>query len=165
MTNLIHPKPRFGYNPTTGLVYDYLAGRDAAPSEEPYESVDGVWDLNEVKAAIETGHPIEGALIERVRPKPAAKAPGAPVPNKGTVKAPSKTADDGKLPDPVKSGLSVAQLIGLGLSAVQCAALQITPQQLTATGVSAEQVAGWELTPERADALKLTPQQRAVLMP
>lgn len=175
MSNYLNPKPRFGYDPHREVVYDYLAQRDVSPSDEPYESLDGVWDLNEVKAAILTGHTIEGALIDRVRPKPAAR-PQPPLPNAGTVKAPAKAppktdaktppadGDDAPPPGPAQ-GLSVAQLLSLRLSAIQCAALGITPTQLNATGVTAQQVEGWGLTPERAEALKLTPPQRAILLP
>lgn len=166
MSNLINPKPRFGYHPDTDLIYDYAAQRDVAATMRDYDTLDGVWDLSAVKEAILTGTNLEEAHLSlKVRPK--AVAP-PPLPNAGTVAAPTGatppgTPNTGALAAH-SGGLSVAQLIALGLSALQCAALQITPEQLTATGVTAEQVANWALTPERAEALALTPAQRAVLL-
>jgi hypothetical protein len=173
MTNLLNPKPRFGLNPTTGTVYDYIGQRDITPTAAPYVAIDGTWDLNKVKAAILAGENIEQAhLTVKVpvqknasidakkpdAPKPAAPAagkPAAPVPGKPIPSAPLKAMP----------GLSPEQLTALKLSAIQAAALGITATQMNVTGVTGQQVANWGMNAQRADALKLTADQRKVLLP
>jgi hypothetical protein len=192
MSNMINSKSRFGYNPDSDLVYDYITQKDVKPVAS-YVSKDGTWNLLEVKRLIMGGFYIDSARIGAVV-KPAAAAPVAgakqavPVPGATpnslpttvsqvrvpaspaptTVKpAPGPSAKPPLSPAPglAPSGLSVAQLQALKLTAVQAAALSLTPTQMTATGVSPAQVKAWGLTPARADALALTPAQRAVLMP
>lgn len=158
---LINPKPRFGYETESGLMYDYVAQRDVPLGI--YSTADGVWDLDKVKALILGGQTVEDG---RIGPPEVVKTPPGtpsrpPVPGPGLVAAPSSTPPAGAAP----AALSVAQLLALKLSALQCAALRITPAQMTATGVTAEQVTSWGLTAERADALQLTAEQRAALMP
>lgn len=168
---LINPKPRFAYDDEANAVYDYVKQRDAALTEV-YSAPDGVWNLFEVKRLILAGLPVEGARIEGPEPAPAPVASqiggnpavdpvsGQPLP------APGHEPNGAiRRPAPTPTGLSVAQLLGIKLSALQAAALGITPVQLSATGVTADQVAAWGLTAERADALNLTAEQRAVLMP
>lgn len=149
---LINPKPRFGYETESGLMYDYVAQRDVPLSAE-YSASDGVWDLFKVKDLILGGQTVEDG---RIRP------PMPPAPSSTTTGTLDSTPSAGPQSP---AALSVAQLLALKLSALQCAALRITPVQMTATGVTAEHVASWGLTAERADALQLTAEQRAALMP
>jgi hypothetical protein len=181
MSNLINPKPRFGYNPTTGQLYDYVAQKDVTPTAQAYDAPDGSWNLVAVKDAILAGQTIETGHLSVKKPTPPAtgttpnpaKAPAA-----GPAVAPTTTSVKPNQPTtaeehPVRlpgshitiTGLSVEQLQALKLSPLQVAALGITPVQLSATGVTAAHVEAWHLTAARADALKLTPEQRAVLMP
>lgn len=159
MSNIMNPKPRFGYTPGVDLIYDYVTKRDVAPSDKPYETSDGSWDLNEVKRAILAGETIEPAHLtvrKPVAPAPRAAAPAAP--------APAPAADAPK-PEITLAALAPQQLQALKLSALQMAAMGITPTQLETTGVTAQQVKGWGLSEGRAVALQLTAEQRAVLMP
>jgi hypothetical protein len=172
MSNLINPKPRFGFNPMTGLLYDYVAQRDLAVTDKVYDAVDGTWNLVAVRDAILANQPIEGAhlTIKKVAPFRPNSGP-ARTPAPGPAAAPTTlvakpdqptTTDANKRP---VTGLSAEQLNGLKLTAIQVAVLGITPTQLTATGVPPAQVESWRINEARADALKLTPEQRAVLLP
>jgi hypothetical protein len=176
MSNLINPKPRFGYNPATGQIYDYVAQKDLTPSSEIYSALDGTWNLVTVRDAILAGQTIEAGHLsvksptppaagKAQSPKPAVALPGAPV-------APTTTSPKHGQPSTINSdphattgGLSAEQVTALKLSPLQMAALGVTPIQLTATGVTPMQVTLWHLTPARADALSLTAEQRAVLLP
>lgn len=176
MTNLINPKPRFGFNPATDMVYDYVAQRDVALVDK-YAGKDGVWDLLEVKRLILAGETIEGARRNYTPAETAAKPSPKPVPNPGLTPAPltaqAITKPRGATPDPADpavhhipgQAMTPAQLIALRLTAMQAAAMGITPTMMNTTGVTAAQVQGWGLTTARADALKLTAEQRAVLLP
>lgn len=155
MTNILNPKPRFGYNPDTDLIYDYALQRDVPPLDKPYDAVDGTWNLAFVKKAILSGESIETAhlSVRRAGPPVQGRA-GAQPPRPGQ---PARSALPG--------GLTAEQLQGLKFSAVQLAALNISPAQVNTTGVTAAQVQNWGLNALRADSLKLTPEQRAVLLP
>lgn len=164
---LINPKPRFGYETESGLMYDYVAQRDV-PLVDDYSASDGVWDLFKVKDLILSGQTVEDGRRYGAPPKSPTGTPSKPpVPGPGLIPAPSSadTVDSRPFTPATPAALSVAQLLALKLSALQCAALRITPVQMTATGVTAEHVASWGLTAERADALQLTAEQRAALMP
>lgn len=171
MSNLINPKPRFGYNPTNGLLYDYVAQKDIAPTDKPYEAPDGTWNLNTVKLAILAGQTIEEGHLSVKKASP--PATGTPPNPKTTVSAatpkiaakPAPTPPTTLAPTGVTTGLSAEQLQALKLSPLQMAALGITPTQLNVTGLTALQVANWALSEARADALKLTPAQREALLP
>ena len=184
MTNILNPKPRFGYNPDTAMIYDYVAQRDISPTDKPYDAIDGSWNLVAVRDAIMGGLPIEGGHVSVKKPVPVAAHPATtpPTPTPGLVVAPS-TTKPGPTPQPTTvdalhpqpgapgkfyagtTGLSGAQLTALKLSSLQAAALGLTQVQLTATGVPASTVAGWGLNEARAYALNLTAEQRAVLLP
>jgi hypothetical protein len=137
MTNLINPKPRFGWNPDTKLMYDYVAGKDVALTEN-YSAVDGVWDLLKVRDLI-----MSGATVESARVGPAV-APRAPTPG-----------ISGATPPAVAIKL-------LGFTPIQAAAMALTPEQL-ANGLSQADVAKIGMTKGRAIALKLTPAQMEFL--
>jgi hypothetical protein len=177
---LLHPKPRFGYDPATGMIFDYLTNRDIPVAPGPYTAPDGTWDLMKVQAAIVNGSELSAAhLTVKAIPvhapvnqvMPASGNAPQPQPAKPPfvpTKPPIQGAPVARLPGtpaPVGTGLSVAQLTALNLSPLQQAALGITTVQMKSTGVPPAQVKGWALDPARADALKLTPAQRAILMP
>lgn len=170
MSNLINPKPRFALHAETGDLYDYVAQRDVAPTDEPYEAVDGTWDLIGVRDAILAGANIEAShlTVKQVpahQPKPAtAPAADVPVVADQPVTTGQLSTDVSAAGNQPVTGLSVEQLQALGLTPLQMAAMGITPAQLNATGVTATQVQNWALTAARADALQLTQAQRAVLM-
>lgn len=163
---LINPKPRFGYDPEQEMIYDYQGQRDL-PIAGLHQAHDGVWDLLEVKRLILGGQPVEAARVGESNlanaTSPPQPPPNAPVPDAGLAAA--NILNEGFEPAKPTAGLSVAELHALKLSALQSAALGITPTQLTQTGVTREQVAAWGLNAARADALKLTAEQRAALMP
>lgn len=170
MSNIINPKPRFGFNPTTGLLYDYVAQRDVDPTTPPYVAADGVWDLHAVKLAILAGQSIESGHLALQPPAPAAAgtAPTPPTLIDGTQPAPSsspKAAKDSTARAARSDGLSAEALTALKLSPLQLAALGIRHEQLSTGGISDAQIKGWGVTAERAEALRLTPEQRAVLLP
>jgi hypothetical protein len=187
---LLHPKPRFGYDPATGMIFDYLTNRDIPVAPGPYTAPDGTWDLMKVQAAIVNGSELSAAhLAVKAIPVHApvnqvmAASGNAPQPQPAKpplvpTKPPIQGAPVARLPAgptgpigptgpvvPVGTGLSVAQLTALNLSPLQQAALGITTVQMKSTGVPPAQVKGWALDPARADALKLTPAQRPILMP
>lgn len=140
---LINPKPRFGYDPETDAVYDYVKQKDVALTTD-YAAGDGVWDLIEVKRLILAGLTVEGARRDLTA---------------------AELSPPSSAPEPAITGLTGVQLTALKLSAVQAAALGLTPIQISVTGVTATQVRAWALTAARAEALKLTSEQRAVLLP
>lgn len=175
--NLLNPKPRFGYNPDSHMVYDYITQRDVAivPS---YASVDGTWNLAKVVELILGGQTIEAAKISNVTaPKPAkpvpapvpvvAKAPPAP---SGAVAAAAVAAAAAAQANAAKAAvsskppkfLSSAEIKQLGLSPVQIASLRITPVML-ANGLNWAQIQALRVTPSRATMLKLTTAQAAAL--
>lgn len=156
---LINPKPRFGYDDATDLVYDYLRGRDIALTDD-YSAVDGVWDLHEVKRLILAGVPIETARVgESSEANARTLIPPPPVQQPGTVDAPSSS---GKAK--ASNGLSADDLKALGLSPLQQAALGLTRSQIDVVGIEQSTIEGWGITAARADALKLNPEQRAALL-
>lgn len=161
---LINPQPRFGFDTATGLIFDYVTGRDHALTDA-YVTRDGTWNLNQVKQLILAGKPIEAALVSKVALAPTApvvpiKAAATPLPGAPTASG-SRQSTAGAPGHVV--GLSVEQLQALKLLPLQAAAMGLTRAQLTVTGVTAEQVQGWALSAARADALKLTAEQRAAL--
>jgi hypothetical protein len=81
MSNILNPKPRFGYNPTTDMIYDYVAQKDVTAAAS-YTGIDGNWNLLEVKRAILANETIETARLTVVKPapKPVAKPGVAPAP-------------------------------------------------------------------------------------
>src|SRR5712664_2847178 len=126
---LINPKPRFAFDPDTGLVYDYAKQRDV-PLTDDYSAADGVWDLLEVKRLILAGLSIEAAL--RYGPPPTtplqqgtATHIQSETPNVGPA-AGQIQAQTPNVPPASGSagttGLSVEQLTALKLSALQAAA-------------------------------------------
>lgn len=167
MSNLINPKPRFGFNPSADTAYDYVAQRDV-PLTDKYPAKDGVWNLLEVKRLILAGETVEAARRDYTAAETAAKA--AP---KTAASTTAKTLDapgqhnaalSGAVPPAPGRGLDPAQLQALKLTAIQAAAMGITPTMMNATGVTGAQVQGWGLTSARADALKLNADQRAALL-
>lgn len=134
MSNIINPKPRFGYNPDTKTIYDYLAGRDV-PVTADYVGTDGyMWDLVRVRDLILSNQTVEQARGHVApTPKPVLKA--GPVPNPAVTPA--------KL------------LAGQGFTPIQKAALGITAA-LEASGLTAADKAKMQVSPARAIALKLT---------
>lgn len=165
MSNIINPKPRFGYNPAADTIYDYVAQCDV-PVLARYNTGDGAWDLIEVRRAILANETIEFARLSVVKPAPAAPgvaaAPAAPV--HAAASSPPEGHVFGGAAAHAAVGMSAEQLQALKLLPLQMAAMGITPIQAEVTGVTALQVANWGLTPARADALQLTPEQRAVLL-
>lgn len=166
MTNLINPKPRFGYDTAADKIYDYVAQRDVAIVDK-YAAKDGVWNLLEVKRLILAGATIEAARRDYSAAETAAK-PTLKVVPKTAAATTAKTANtpgqgDPAVPHVPGQAMSAAQVTALKLSAIQAAALGITPAMMSTTGVTAAQVHGWGLTTARADALKLTAEQRAAL--
>jgi hypothetical protein len=156
MSNLINPKPRFGYNPDLKSVYDYVLQRDV-PVVTDYVASDGVWDLTKVRDAIIAGQQIESARksvtsgplkVSGAQPAPAAKAP-APAAKSGAITASTTTP---------------AAMKALAFTPTQAAALGISQAELTG-GMSAAQVSAIKakLTPARAIALKLTAAQKSFL--
>jgi len=173
MSNILNPKPRFGYNPDTGLIYDYVAQKDV-PATPNYAAIDGTWNLQEVQRAIMANETIEFARLTVIKPAPKPQQkPGVPVTPlaPGQVAAPT-TVRSGPQPTTGASAhptiaattpagaMSVGELQALKLTPLQAAAMGITPSQMNVTGVTALQVANWQLTPARADALRLTKEQR-----
>jgi hypothetical protein len=140
MSNLINPKPRFGWNPDSKLMYDYVAGKDVALTET-YSAVDGVWDLLKVRDLI-----LSGATVESAR----------------TGDAPLTPAPPARSPLPNGSQHPAVAIKALNFSPIQAAALGLTHDQLT-NGLSAADVAAIKMTPARAIALKLTAEQKAFL--
>lgn len=124
---LINPKPRFGYETESGLMYDYVAQRDVALSNR-YKAADGVWDLFAVKDLILSGQPVEAGRVGPAEKSPPGTPSKPPVPGPGTVAAPT-TPTTGQLDNPPAgqpfagtaptAALSVAQLLALKLSALQ----------------------------------------------
>ena len=146
---LINPKPRFGLDTDTGLIYDYRVQKDV-PITDAYSAPDGVWNLILVKQLILSGDPVESARVSG----PTAASPALPPPH-------------GVHPVHVEGaggGISAPELKALELSPLQLSALGITAAELEA-GVPAAQVKAWGLTDAKATALNLTPAQRAVLLP
>lgn len=163
MSNILNPKPRFGYTPATDLIYDYVAQKDVAPTAN-YATADGSWNLLEVKRAILANETIEFARLSVKRP-PIAQ-PRAATPTPAPVSAPpSSSAPPAANPAPGHGvlAMSAEQLQALKLSPLQAAAMGISTAQMNVTGVTALQVANWGLNAARADALKLTLEQRAIL--
>lgn len=168
---LINPKPRFGFDPEANSIYDYVLQRDLSILADVYEAPDGPWNLVEVKRLILEGLPVEGARIPRPQPLSGVtelvSGTQSPPPNASHTQLSNLQVNTQgqNTQHQAVTGFSVAQLLGLKLTALQAAALGITPTQMNATGVTGSQVQDWALTPERAEALKLTPEQRQVLLP
>lgn len=143
MTNLVNPKPRFGYNPDLKTVYDYVDGKDV-PITPNYTASDGVWDLTQVRDLILSGSTIESARKSIATPKPNTPPARAQLPA-GNVAA-----------DPLMKNLA--------FTPIQAAALGLTPAEMKG-GLSAAQAAAIKakMTPARAIALKLTPNQKQFL--
>jgi hypothetical protein len=142
MTNLINPKPRFGFNPDIKTIYDYVLQRDVPVASE-YTSTDGVWNLMKVRDLILEGQPIEAARISIAAPKAAAKPTGSPA---------------------LPTGHPAVAMHELAFTPIQVAALGLTPAQVS-NGLSDADVKNIGMTPARAIALKLSPAQSAFLMP
>lgn len=162
MSNILNPKPRFGFNPTTGQIYDYLAQKDITPTQAAYSAADGTWNLIGVRDAILAGTNIEVHHLSVIAPKKPAPRPAVAPARPTTAAVAASQAVPARGPG---EGMSTGQLTALKLQPLQAAALGITHVQMTSTGVTAAQVKNWGLTAARADALKLTAEQRAVLLP
>lgn len=156
MTNLINPKPRFGYNPSTETIYDYQAQRDVALTDR-YQAPDGTWDLHEAKRRILAGETVEGARVPGNDPAPVNAVQGESnlQPNNE-----GKASNEGATEE---VGLTAEQLQAAKLSDLQAVALGISAEQVATGGASVAQVAAWKLTPSRIKALKLTPEQVKIL--
>lgn len=154
MTNLINPKPRFGYNPTAKTMYDYVDSRDV-PVDAHYQAADGVWDLTKVRDLILAGEPIEAGRISLVKrpPKPAAAAAAKP----------AVLADKGP-PAPAGLHLMTPPQRTKAFTPVQAAALGVSVNEL-ASGLTAAQLANIreKITPARAITLGLTAEQKGLL--
>jgi regulator of protease activity HflC (stomatin/prohibitin superfamily) len=91
MSNLINAQPRFGYDPATNTIYDYVAQRDIPlanlPEGTPYRADDGEWNLHAVAVSIQTGAPIH--TEKHWRPSTSADA--------GTGEASAKAIQDDQL--------------------------------------------------------------------
>jgi hypothetical protein len=156
MSNILNPKPRFGYNPDTGLIYDYVAQKDvqAVPN---YAGIDGTWNLQEVQRAIMANETIEGARLTVIKPaaKPAPK-PGVPV----TPLAPGQVA---AAPIPLAPG-QVAAPAPAGVPRVpgQAQPTTVRPGQQPTTGAATHPTAG-AMSVAELQALKLSPLQAAAM--
>lgn len=135
MTNLINPKPRFGYNPTANTMYDYIDGKDV-PIIPSYVASDATWNLVKAKELILAGQPVESA-----RSGPGA-APRTAAPKPAPVAASSSTA------------FTPIQAAALGISVHELAD-ELTPAQLASIKA--------KVTPARAIALGLSAAQRSAL--
>lgn len=169
MSNLINPKPRFGYHPSTDMIYDYQAQRDV-PVTDRYQAPDGTWNLHEVKRLILAGETIEAARVPSASPpsnvvrlKQAANEGAKPevgAQGEGSAAPVGAPPQEGASDPP---GIGAEQLQAAKLSDLQRAALGITDEQLSSTGVRADHAAGWKLSPARIKALKLSPEQAKIL--
>lgn len=148
MSNLINPKPRFGYHPSTDMIYDYQAQRDV-PVTDRYQAPDGTWNLHEVKRLILAASTIEAARVPSASP-PSNEGAKEEIGAEGTGQA-------------APWAICAMDLQAAKLSDLQRAALGITEAQVALTGVSSGQVAGWKLNPVRIKALKLSPEQVNIL--
>lgn len=147
MTNLINPKPRFGYNPTADTMYDYIDGKDV-PISPSYVASDATWNLVKAKALILAGQPVESA-----RSGP------------GSGKTPAQVqmeAARAKKPAPAAAASSSSAAVNF--SPIQAAALGISVNE-SASQLTPAQLANIKekITPARAIALKLSPAQRSAL--
>jgi hypothetical protein len=169
MTNLINPKPRFGLDDTKNTIFDYLSNRDVAIVPN-HQSVDGQWDLVQVRALILAGKTIESAQLNRtVPPRPAPQQPKAPTAPSASPTAPAAAAAQAVPspmaqvgPAPTKS-LTALQIQALKLEPLQLAALGITPQQLKVSGLTPEQLVALRVTPQRAAIMRLDGAQQTAL--
>ena len=155
---LINPKPRFAFDPATGLVYDYVTGRDV-PLTETYQAHDGVWDLKAVADAIMKGVPID--MYVHRSDAPAAQAQdGAQTAGEQPVSGQLLEDAAGPL-----GGLTAPQLRALALSPLQAGMLGLTAGMLAESGISATHLHSLNVTAERAAELQLSPEQAAALAP
>ncbi len=185
---LINPKPRFGYDPVTGMIYDYVAQKDVPVTATPYSASDGTWDLQKVKNAILFGGTLEVGHVTLVTPKtpglsadaqPAPKvAAPSPITHGASAIKPPQAAGFGAItrtaplsptlaaaaPIGSADALSPAQLATLSLSPLQGAALGLTAAQMK-SGLTGAEIEAIGMTAARADALQLTPAQRAAFLP
>lgn len=186
---ILNPKPRFGLDTDTGLIYDYIDKRDV-PVTASYHGADGHWDLTKVRDAISLGNPIETAKLDSVK-RPVAPVRGAATPAQraaaakpaaatvaaaGTpsvvhhpATAPAEpeegsTGTAGTTSSPATSKdivMTSKAITDLGLSEGQLAALGIKPQQAKVSGLTGTEKAHIKMTPARAKVLKLSAEQEA----
>jgi hypothetical protein len=154
MSNLINPKPRFGFNPDTKTIYDYVTQRDVAVVAS-YAAPDGNWNLALVRDLILGGQTIEGARLSIIKPQPAPVAKAAPA--AAAAPAPAKVVSQLRAP------LSSADLKALALSPVQIASLRITPAQMAA-GLAPAEIKALKVSASRAKMLGLNAVQSAALV-
>jgi hypothetical protein len=154
MSNLINPKPRFGFNPDTKTMYDYVTQRDVAIVSS-YAAPDGNWNLALVRDLILGGQTIEGARLSIIKPQPAPVAKAAPA--AAAAPAPAKVVSQLRAP------LSSADLKALALSPVQIASLRITPAQMAA-GLAPAEIKALKVSASRAKMLGLNAVQSAALV-
>lgn len=167
---LINPKPRFAYDNETCMIYDYVDGRDVPITGQPYQALDGQWDLVRLRDLICTGQQIDSARLNANKRPPAAKpapAPAAPAPAAGKAgdTALSEPEED-SVPNVTAAGtqaLTAPELQALRLTDLQRAALGITPAMYGTTGLSTAQKQALGINAARAKMLELTPEQVAAL--
>lgn len=135
MSNLLHPKHRFGYNPTTGLIYDYVDGKDV-PVSASYTASDGVWNLELVRDLILKGSTVETARIGDAPPKPA-PAPKPGIVTKGLAFSPVQAAALGLTQAQLAAGLSTQDIANLKLTPARAIALNLNVEQKAYLGLGA----------------------------
>lgn len=158
MSNLINPKPRFGFNPDTKTIYDYVTQRDVAVVAS-YAAPDGNWNLALVRDLILGGQTIEGARLSIIKPQPAPVAKAAPAAAAPAAAAPAPA----KVVSQLRAPLSSADLKALALSPVQIASLRITPAQMAA-GLAPAEIKALKVSASRAKMLGLNAVQSAALV-
>jgi hypothetical protein len=178
MSNLINPKPRFGFNPDTKTMYDYVTQRDVAIVSS-YAAPDGNWNLALVRDLILGGQTIEGARLSIIKPQPApvAKVAGATPAAKAAAASPAATANAATSSQvataqahanlaahkPAPAALSNTALKALALTPVQMASLRITPAQVSG-GLTSADIAALKISVSRAKMLGLNAVQSAALV-
>lgn len=175
---LINPKPRFAYDNETCMIYDYVDGRDVPITGQPYQALDGQWDLVRLRDLICTGQQIDSARLNANKRPPAAKpkpvAKPAPAPAPAAPAQPAGKAGDTALSEPEEDSvpnvtaagtqaLTAPELQALRLTDLQRAALGITPAMYGTTGLSTAQKQALGINAARAKMLELTPEQVAAL--
>lgn len=68
MSNMINSQPRFGLEEAGGVVriFDYATSRYISVTDNPqFDSVDGVWDAQELIKLIKTQQPVYGAQLHQ----------------------------------------------------------------------------------------------------
>lgn len=185
---LIHPKPRFGLNTDTGLIYDYVDGRDVAPVAN-YWGADGHWNLLKVRDLIAAQQGIETARIDAtLRPKPQKIAPSAITGPVRTTQPPPATPSKPQPPGVTAAQTTNAPLVAhhpmtapaaeeigartssappsssaIAMTSVDIQKLDLTGLQKAAMGLTLDELNVRGITAERKAALRVTPARAKVL--